>query len=211
MDQVAQTASTGEFAFSSSVEADVWHPQKDPKAYEWWYFDALADGGKEAVVIVFLDNFIYSPRYNSDKQNERFPAVSFTYFRDGKPLYRCINEYSAADFTASRESPECRIGESSFQFETASYGSGYAVSIKAKLSGDRRLEASLEWLSIESDFAAGSFCYRESAHCWNMVSPRSDVTGKITVFDRKGSVTDVRQFRGTGYHDHNLDNRWLAK
>src|SRR5688572_26448205 len=154
MDQVAQTASTGEFAFSSSVEADVWHPQEDPKSYEWWYFDALADGGREALVIVFLDNFIYSPRYNKDSsETGRFPAVSFTYFRDGKPLYRSVNEYSEAEFSASRESPQCRIGDSSFTFQTASYGSGYAVTINAKLSGDRRLEANLEWLSIEADLS----------------------------------------------------------
>ncbi len=190
----------------------MWHPQKHPKSYEWWYFDALADGGREALVIVFLDNFIYSPRYNREKdQPTRFPAVSFTYFRDGKPLYRCVNEYPAEEFSANRESPECRIGDSSFKFQTASYGTGYSVSINAKLSGERRLEAQLEWLSIESDFAAESFCYQEASHCWNMVAPRSDVTGKITVFDRKGRVSDVRQFRGTGYHDHNLDNRWLVK
>jgi carotenoid 1,2-hydratase len=211
MDLIGKAASTGDFAFSSSVEADVWHPQKDPKSYEWWYFDALGDGGREAVVIMFLDNFIYSPRYNREAVDQRFPAVSFTYFRDGKPLYRCINEYSEAEFFASRERPECRIGHSSFKFETATYGTGYSVSIDLKLSGGRRLEASFEWLSIESDFAADSFCYRESAHCWNMVVPRSDVTGKIIVSDRKGQVIDVRQFRGTGYHDHNLDNRWLAK
>ena len=53
------------FVFSSSVAADVWHPQKNPKAYEWWYFDALSDDGREAIVIIFLDNFIYSPRYNN--------------------------------------------------------------------------------------------------------------------------------------------------
>jgi hypothetical protein len=62
MDLIGQTASAGDFAFSSSVQADVWHPQPDPKSYEWWYFDALADDGEEAVVIMFLDNFIYSPR-----------------------------------------------------------------------------------------------------------------------------------------------------
>ena len=213
MDTVSSpTASSSDFAFSSSVQADVWHPQNDPKSYEWWYFDALADGGKEAVVIMFLDNFIYSPRYNRDvKRTERFPAISFMYFRDGKPLYRCINEYPEASFFANRESPECRIGGSSFKFEKASYGSGYSVSINTRLSGGRRIEASFEWLSIESDFASDAFCYRDSAHCWNMVAPRSDVTGKITIYDRRGRIADVRQFRGTGYHDHNLDNRWLAK
>jgi hypothetical protein len=211
-DLISQSTSTGEFAFSSSISADVWHPQKDPKSYEWWYFDALADGGREAIIIVFLDNFIYSPRYNrEDTGGAKFPAIAFTYYADGKAIYRCVNEFTEKEFHADRDKPHCQIGESSFTFETASYGSGYSVSIKAKLAGDRRLEANLEWLSIESDFASESFCYRESSHCWNMVAPRSDVTGKITVYDKRGGVIDVRHFRGTGYHDHCLDNRWLAK
>lgn len=214
MDLVSlQTTPEAGFAFSSSVKADVWHPQKEPKSYEWWYFDALSDGGREAVIIVFLDNFIYSPRYNRDDDaaSEKFPAIAFTYFADGKPLYRCVNEFSESDFQADQSSPACRIAESSFKFETAAYGSGYTVTVNAKLSGDRRLEAQLEWLSIEADFSAESFCYRDNSHCWNMVAPRSDVTGRITVFDKSGNLIDARQFRGTGYHDHSLDNRWLAK
>lgn len=216
MSAVPQIFPADMFAFSSSVSADVWHPQKHPKAYEWWYFDALSDHGDEGVIIVFLDNFIYSPRYNArepgaDRKPQRFPAVSFTYFREGKVVYRSVNEFREEDFSASLELPECRIGDSSFKFQTASYGSGYLVTINAALSGDRRLEAAFEWLSIESDFAPDAFCYRDSAHCWNMVAPRSDVSGKITVFDKKGRSIDRRQFRGSGYHDHNLDNRWLAK
>ena len=212
MDQVSQSISTSDFSFSSSVKADVWHPQKDSKSYEWWYFDALAEGGREAVAITFLDNFIYSPRYNrEDTAGEKFPAISFTYFADGRPLYRCINEFSDREFHADMDAPACRIGESSFSFQTASYGSGYFVTIHAMLAGERRLEAQFEWLSIESDFSAEAFCYRDSAHCWNMVAPRSDVTGRISVFDKRGKTIDVRQFRGTGYHDHCLDNRWLAK
>ena len=65
MSAVPQIFPADMFAFSSSVSADVWHPQKHPKAYEWWYFDALSDHGDEGVIIVFLDNFIYSPRYNA--------------------------------------------------------------------------------------------------------------------------------------------------
>ncbi len=218
----SQKVSAEKFVFSSSVSGDVWHPQKDPKAYEWWYFDALSDDGNEALVIVFLDNFIYSPRYNDigkiltngeghSPNRERFPAVSITYFRDGKQVYRAVNEFPAEQFTASENVPECKIGNSSFRYESASYGSGFSVSIDVPLSRNRRLEAKLEWLSIESDFGSAPFCYDASSHCWNMVAPRSDVTGKITVVDSGGRNLDVRNFRGTGYHDHNLDNRWLAK
>lgn len=203
------------FAFSSSVKADVWHPQKEDKSYEWWYFDALSDDGREAIVVVFLDNFIYSPRYNREtisiSGNKRCPAVSFTYFKEGKAVYSSTTEYHYSDFHASEDKPECRIGDSGFTFETASYGSGYLVNISADLGGGRILEAQLEWLSVESDFASDDFCYVESQHSWNMAAPRSDVTGRLAVKGRSGNQLEETHFRGTGYHDHNIDNRWLAK
>ena len=238
MNSSAVKTAADNFSFSSSVAADVWHPKKAASAYEWWYFDALSDDAGEAIVIIFLDNFVFSPRYNTQElknteaarsekfpqrmrralfnpksqipnPKSRFPAVAFVYYRDGKPFYRAINEFAENDFAASLEKPQCRIGDCSFTYETESYGSGYLISINAKLSRERRLEANFEWLSIESDFAAEKSAPTETAHCWNLVAPRSDVSGKITVFDKNGVSVDARSFRGTGYHDHNLDNRWL--
>ncbi len=240
MTATTQKVSGENFSFSSSIAADVWHPKKHRKAYEWWYFDALSDDGSEAVVIIFLDNFIFSPRYNQPETKDsagasggnlrekirqllfssdsrfqipdsKFPAVAFVYYRNGKPLYRAINEFSEKDFSAGANKPECKIGDCSFTYETAAYGSGYLISINAKLSRERNLEARFEWLSVEADFAAEKCAPSESSHCWNMVAPRSDVSGKISVSDKKGKSLDVRNFRGTGYHDHNLDNRWLPK
>ena len=213
---MTSTTQTNEnFRFSSSIAADTWHPGKDAKAYEWWYFDALSDDSREAIVIVFLDNFIYSPRYNAingeNSETKGFPAVSCTYYSDGKRVYRAVSEFPASDFRASDTTPECGIGKSGFHFDSASYGSGYLVNIDLRLTGGRRLHANLEWLSIESDFGTAPFCYDDSTHCWNMVAPRCDVSGKITVTDVRGRELDVKSFRGTGYHDHNLDNRWLAK
>lgn len=203
------------FAFSSSLKEDVWHPQKDPRSYEWWYFDALSDDASEAVVVIFLDNFIYSPRYNKKNQSggdrERFPAVMFTYFCDGKVVCRVVNEFRKEDFHSSEVHPECTIGTSGFRMESADYGSGYVISVNEALPAGKRLIADLEWLSVESDLLPDAFCYEESRHCWNMVSPRSDVSGKIRILDKKGRETSSRHFRGTGYHDHNLDNRWLAR
>ncbi|MBK9152999.1 MAG: hypothetical protein IPM25_02050 [Chloracidobacterium sp.] len=206
------------FIFSSSVAADTWHPKKDPKAYEWWYFDALSDSGNEAIVIVFLDNYIYSPRYNrvSDgllrlTQPEIFPAVSFTYFAEGRQMYRAETEFSPFDFSASEDEPRCVIGKNGFRFSTASYGSGYMVSIDLPLPRGQNLRANLEWLSIEADLTDSPVPYAESSHCWNMAAPRSDVCGRITITDSDGRIADKRSFRGTGYHDHNLDDRWLAK
>lgn len=204
------------FSFSSCVKSDVWHPEKDAKGYEWWYFDALSDDGKDAVVIIFLDNFIFSPGYNSLTHKnlldgKKFPALAFVYYRDGKPVYRAINEFKADEFEASTEIPQCRIGDNTFHIETAPYGTGYVLEINAKLHKNRNLKARFEWLSIECDLQPASKNNSHSTHFWNLVSPRSDVSGRITVTNRKGKKRDEIHFRGTGYHDHNFDNRWLPE
>lgn len=241
--EAVKTEETGKFSFTSSIKDDVWHRKTSVKSYEWWYFDALSDDGRDGVVIIFLDNFVFSPRYNSlaakgksdDGQQtpagelnsttmgelnpksqipnpeSNVPAVAFVYYRDGKPCYRAYNEYSPEDFRASDSVPECRIGKNSFKFEDAPYGSGYTISINAKLRKNLNLEAHFEWLSIESDFTPERSLSNDESHVWNLVAPRSDVTGRITVSTDKGLNKDVIHFRGTGYHDHNLDNRWLPE
>lgn len=228
MTTAVQTSVNENFAFSSCVASDVFHPNKTAKGYEWWYFDALSDDGREGVVIIFLDNFVFSPRYNAPENSkfsvrnlfrnrtdnnssnkEKVPAVAFIYYRDGKPLYRAINEFSEDGFFGNSETPECRIADNHFKFESAPYGSGYSIQINAKLRKNRSLEAHFEWLSIESDFLPGKKLNLEQTHFWNLVAPRSDVSGRITVFGKNSKKLDVVHFRGTGYHDHNLDNRWL--
>ena len=232
MATAAQHIAQEKFSFTSSIAADVWHQKSNPEAFEWWYFDALSEDGRDAVVIIFLDNFIFSPRYNAKNSNQEnflgkiknkllrkngepkynlFPAIAFIYYRDGKPKYRAINEFAPEEFSAGSEKVECKIGENRFQLESAPYGSGYLLSIEAKLRKNRNLKAHFEWLSVESDFTPDKNVNVEDAHSWNLAVSRADVTGKISVSDDKEKGIDVVHFRGTGYHDHNLDNRWLPK
>ncbi len=216
------------FSFTSSIAADVWTPKPNARAYEWWYFDAISDDGRDAVVIIFLDNFIFSPRYNRHKAENlkhaktnpesqisnpksNVPAVSFTYYRDGKPVYRAINEFNGDEFSASETEPSCKIGENFFRFESAPYGSGYFISIKALLRKNRVLDAQFEWLAIESDFLPEKSGKPGDAHVWNLVAARADVSGRITVKSDAGKELNTVHFRGTGYHDHNYDNRWLPE
>jgi carotenoid 1,2-hydratase len=200
------------FTISSSISNDIWHAQKSPKAYEWWYFDALSDDGRDAIVVIFLDNFIFSPRYNSNGETgSRFPAVAFTYYRDGKPKYRAVNEFYASEFEASSEIPFCGIGANEMIFDKAPYGSGYRLNIDVLLHKNRRLTATLEWLAVESDFLAEVSGFTNETHNWNLVAPRCDVTGRIEVFRRNAKLRDNIQFRGTGYHDHNFDSRDLTE
>ncbi|MCY7347321.1 MAG: hypothetical protein LH614_13990 [Pyrinomonadaceae bacterium] len=228
MTTAIQPAASERFSFSSSIKADVWHPKQSSKAFEWWYFDALSEDGRDAVVIIFLDNFIFSPRYNStnrrinklaeklrrkkDPQCQKcFPAIAFTYYRDGKPKYRAINEFLPEEFSADETKPSCRIGDNYFRLDTAPYGSGYTLSINAKLRKNRHLKANFEWLSVESDFLPDNPINAEDAHSWNLVTSRADVSGRINIIDDQSKSLDTVHFRGTGYHDHNLDNRWMPE
>jgi carotenoid 1,2-hydratase len=206
------------FSYTSSIALDVWQPKSDAKAFDWWYFDALSEDGRDAVVVIFIDNFIFSPRYNAAnsrgyrvKNSNQIPAVAFYYYRDGVPVYRSINEFDADDFSAETDSPSCSIGNSSFTFKSAPYGSGYFVSIKEKVSKTKQIEAHFEWLSIETDFLHEKPIKKNRDHTWNMVVSRADVTGRITVSDFQGISKNVIHFRGTGYHDHSSDNRWLPE
>ena len=197
------------FSFSSSLQDDIWHAQSDAKAYEWLYFDALSDDGNEAVVIIFFDNFIFSPRYNSKKEDSKVPAIAFFYYRKGKPVYRVIKEFPLEEFQSKNTEPFVKIGDCSMSFDSAPYGKGYVIEIKTNFQQNRLLDVKLEWLLIESDFADTQEAKKRHSHNWNLVAPRADVTGHINVTNTKGKVFDSIHFRGSGYHDHNLDQRYL--
>lgn len=207
---------------SSSVAGDVWHGDVQTPAYEWWYFDALSDDGRDALVIIFLSNFIFSPRYNraaaeasrqpaNANNTARFPAVAVCFYRDGRPLFRAINEYPADAFRASTTEPQCRVGLNTFRLVKSDSGDNYELNIETALRRKRLLRARLVWTVKEGDFfeAEKEAATDSSGHHWNMVAPRCDVSGEIAITERDGRRFFVNNFKGAGYHDHNRDSRWM--
>ena len=205
--------------FSSRAD-DIWHAGEHPGGYEWWYFDALSDDGRDCLVVIFLVGFIFSPNYNRSvarylHDNKEpvprpvdYPAVAVTYYRDGRPVYRAINEFSARDFSAGRTWPECHIGNSYFKLDES--GGRYALELDAVLWRGRRLRGSFAW-DILAVSPSDGFSEKtpHGAHNWNLVAPRCRVTGRLSVAGRNGQTQHKQEFSGTGYHDHNHDGRWL--
>ncbi|HYO64072.1 MAG TPA: hypothetical protein VER08_10610 [Pyrinomonadaceae bacterium] len=226
----ASNEGTGGFLHVSSLADDVWHGDGGPGAYEWWYFDAFSNDGRDALVVIFLADFIFSPRFNRHAARHdaasaaRFPAVAVSLYRDGRPLWRAVNEYAAQEFSASTQRPECRIGRSGFRLEG---GRVFRVSLDETLRRGRRLRASLAWElddgrpgdvggsvggaagSLKGGAGGGGQVERGGAHEWNLVAPRCRVEGSLYVDGRGGARVGERRFEGTGYHDHNRDRRWL--
>ena len=107
MSALINERSQAKLSIFSNTLADVWHGDTRPGSYEWWYFDAMSDDGDEAVVIWFLDNSVFSPRYNRSlrpahayAQQDRFPAVFFAYYRNGRAFYRAFSEFAAGAIDA---------------------------------------------------------------------------------------------------------------
>ena len=113
-----------------------------------------------------------------------------------------VNEWDGDHFAARSGEVNCAIGESSFKVEKAGYGSGYFVHIDVTTARRRHIEADIEWLSIESDLAAVPQSSKNEKVAWNLVAPRSDVSGRIVRTGVRGKTKTVVHFRGTGYHDH---------
>src|SRR3984885_10423855 len=136
----------GNFSFSSSIAGDVWRAHEKSAAHQAWYFDAISDDGRDTIAIAFFDNFLFSPRYNSLHRNilkanksDRFPAVAFFYYRNGKPLFANVCEYAESAFSSDGDIPSCKIGDNSFQFESAPYGEGYMLRLNIMLKNGRRI------------------------------------------------------------------------
>jgi carotenoid 1,2-hydratase len=209
---------------SSSIEGDAWQGYLYAPAYEWWYFDAISDDGRDALVIIFLTNFVFSPRYNRavaeslrspgaahSKSFVQFPAVAVCFYRDGRPLWRAINEYPPDDFQTSRTQPACRIGGNSFRLVRNGAETCYRLNIETRYRRKRNLRAWLEWRVEEGDFFAEETIGNAgaAAHHWNMVAPRCSVSGEIALTGGAGKSVFEHGFHGSGYHDHNRDARWM--
>ena len=202
----------------------MWRGAPGPEAYEWWYFDAVSESGRDLLVIIFLTNFVFSPRYNrqaSDSVKEvsqppgasyvkQIPAIAFTLYRDGRPVLRSISEHTSDDFVASPDHPACRIGGSHFHFTPQKNGGSYHIEINAPLRRGRTLAAQFTWQVVAGDLKTPNpgAEQRGAVHEWNMVAPRCVVAGKWTI-TKRDDANESHEFRGTGYHDHNRDNRFL--
>ena len=156
---------------------------------EWWYFDSLLeDGAKLAVTFCTKDG--------SGAHQGLEPLIEIDLdLPDGRRLMK-YGRSEAADFQASKDGCDVRIGDCRFTGDLHEYTiKGTAEDVSAEI----RLEGMTESWRPETGHVV--FGDEGKFLAWLISVPM----GKVTATYRIGS--EVHQSTGTGYHDHNWMNQ----
>ena len=166
----------------------------EKRPIEWWSFDAVSDDGEAFLSIRFFNRHLFSR-----SERDLVPTVSFVYFAAGRQVCRAVIEYPEDAMII--DGPELEVAGNRFGKQSADYGNGFDAEVSLPIRQGGSVDARLEWLSLEDDRSNPLLLREAGCGEWKIESPRSDVSGRITVTDRRGRE-DVHQFRGTGSHSH---------
>lgn len=211
-----------------NLAADAWHRVTAPGGYEWWYFDAEDETGDLQIVAIFLEGFIFHPGYlrafnkyvNAPTKRQpplpgQFPCAYFVVYEKGRVLSQFMSQYRPAEFRASEEKAEVRIGPNHLNGDGRG---GYRLRLRGvpwqlTWRGPRRQEA--HQLSADLTFRPRFqhppderiFLSRQLSgadHHWVIANPLCNVEGTIQIFNGGGANRSrTIAMRGRGYHDHN--------
>ncbi len=195
-----------------STDPDRFFDETTPGAHEWWYFDAISDDGRDAIVIVWYAALPFDPAYamavrrhlaRPDRHPSPDPrdhcALGFHWYREGKTVAYALNAYRHDAF-AHRAAGPFAVGVAGSRLERDS--GEYRLTIDAPSRTGRPIVAALSFrpapatrpLELDLDPAG-------APHRWIAAAVDCRVEGSIRVEGRRGPIE--AEFRGRGYHDHN--------
>lgn len=177
-----------------------------PGAYEWWYFDALSDDGRWALVIIYFLGSPMSPYYKTvvDGKNSKpmdwcgvFVSLHENVNQQWIERAYAYNLYRHGEFTDAPH--HLRIGLSTITTETSPLGGwAYHLSLQEKglWTGETRVEAT--FTPTIAPIGHPPLGDDRESHTWACVAPVCKTDTKITLANGSNIV-----FQGHGYHDHN--------
>ena len=182
-----------------------------PGAYEWWYFDALSDDEKWALVVIFFLGAPMSPYYkavaNGGKSDARDwcgvfvslhekvePPTVTARWRERAYAY---NLYRDGEFSAER--PAVAVGGSRMDAAAGADGAWtWTLDVREPGLWRGRTEARLTFTTFGAPPDLPPLG-TSAAHNWVCVAPACRATGSVTLPTGRSVA-----FAGNGYHDHNF-------
>jgi len=189
-----------------------------PGAQEWWYFDAISDDGRDALVVVWYAGLPFDPEYGvgtlrhlKDPARHSAPraldhsAISVSWYRDGKTIAYALNAYRAGAFAHRAEPFAVEVAGSRLARDPG----GYALDVDTPaVDGKSRIRARLQFRPapgtepLERDLGSAG-----SPHRWILAAADCRVEGTFAI---EGARPTAVEFRGRGYHDHNAGSEELS-
>ncbi len=189
---------------STKLNDEHFDPEKPPKGYEWWYFDAISLDKKWSLVVIFFQGNPFSPEYikaGADALPNDFPAISISVYKNGKPEYYSFIEYQEGRFHWNDKDESCSIGSNFFKRSINGNELVYELLLAQTLESGHSINAKLKFSSPVLPEDSIEHQSTEEKHFWNLLQPHAQVNGSISL---KGKRNDFNVlFSGTGYHDHN--------
>ncbi len=182
-----------------------------PGSQEWWYFDAISDDGRDAIVAVWYAGLPFDPSYGvaaikhgQDPRRHPAPhpldhcAIGLSWYRDGKTVAYALNAFRRDAFAHDADPFGIEVQENRLTRSVH----GYTLRVRTPaVDGRRRIEADLTFRPfagtepVERDLG-----HDGSPHLWILAAPDCRVSGTVALEGKGGTSLD---FRGRGYHDHN--------
>jgi len=205
---------------STALDPDRFINFGTPGSQEWWYFDAISDDGRDALVAVWYAGLPFDPAYGvAALKHGRAPhrhqaphpldhcALGLSWYHEGKPVAYALNAYKRDRFNHRSEPFGVSVaanhltrqadGQYRLEFETP------AVDGRRKIQGELTFTPTAGTRPIERDLG-----HAGSPHLWMLAAPDCRVAGTLSIGRGKGDRSLT--FQGRGYHDHNAGSEEIS-
>ena len=196
---------------AARLDPDRFFNRTSPGAHEWWYFDAIGDDGRDAIVIVWYAGLPFDPSYGvATLRHLRNPgkyaqpraldhsAIGFSWYRDGKTIAYALNGFKADRFRHQAEPFAVEVDTSRVERDEE----GYKLTIATPSVEGRPIRAEFRFKPADStepferDLGSPGV-----PHNWILAAPDCRVEGHAMI--GRGIGSQLLTFSGRGYHDHN--------
>ncbi len=184
-------------------------------SYEWWYFDGEDNKGEYQFVVIFYEGCPFSPDYIriSEKHPEHInsfadehPAISISVYRNGKPIFYSLAEYSKSEAIFNRDKISIKVGKNTLEGFIENGQLVFALRLEEVLPTGEKFSGILRFSSpVPQDGLLTSEPHNHTtkSHSWNLTQPKAFVKGVISI-NQKDRHEKPIIFEGIGYHDHNI-------
>jgi carotenoid 1,2-hydratase len=184
---------------------------ESPGAQEWWYFDAISDDQRDALVLVWYASLPFDPAYGVAtlrhlRRPNRHPAphprdhcaVGISWYREGRTMAYALNAFRRDAFHHRSESFEIEVAGNRLHRDAQGYHlrlTTPAVDGRHRISADLRFRPAENSSPYERDLGTA-----DEPHLWMLAAADCRVEGELQV---DGPTPLGTSFVGRGYHDHN--------